>query len=87
MAGKLSRMFTGVKRYFANSYTDIEKNNCVKLVLGKHPSQKRYGVQAALEARMAEPEIQSAFTSFMELRVGIITWNLGGNPPPALDSF
>jgi hypothetical protein len=53
MAGKLSQMFTGVKRYFANSYTDVEKNNCIKLVLGRHPSQKRYGVQAALETKMA----------------------------------
>ncbi len=36
---------------------------------------------------MKEPEIQSTYTNFRELRVGMITWNLGGNPPPSLDSF
>jgi hypothetical protein len=37
-------MFTGVKRYFANTYSDVEKNNCIKLVLGKHYNQRLYGI-------------------------------------------
>ena len=57
MVGKFSQMFTGVKRYFANNYSDIEKNNCIKILLGKHYCQKPYGVQAALEAKMKEPDI------------------------------
>jgi len=57
MAGKLSQMFTGVKRYFANNYYDEEKNNCIKILLDKHLCQKSYGVQAALDVKMNEPYI------------------------------
>jgi len=31
---------------------------------------------------MADPELQNVFTTYKQLRVGMMTWNLGGNPPP-----
>jgi len=34
--GKLSKMFTGVKRYFATGGSDVIKNNSIKILLGKH---------------------------------------------------
>ncbi len=35
---------TGVKRYIANDFSDAEKNDSIKLILGRHVFQKPFGI-------------------------------------------
>jgi len=47
-------MFTGVQRYIANTFTDLAKNECIKILLGHHQSQRQYGVKAKMQKVMKE---------------------------------
>jgi len=47
-------MMTSMKRYFTAGGSDIIRNDCLKIMIGRHPCQKYYGVQASLFKAMKE---------------------------------
>lgn len=80
ITGKLGQMFTGIQRFVANNWTDHMKNDCIKILLNKHPLQKPYGIQNKLMKVMTS--LSQLYISTRELKVAVLTWNLAGNPPP-----
>jgi hypothetical protein len=52
IGGTLSKMFTGVKRYIVNTFTDMDKQESIKLFLKKHPSQTLYGIRESLNKEL-----------------------------------
>jgi maltoporin len=53
-AGRMQQAYTGVQRYIANTFSDNDKNECIKLLLGRHISQKPYGFHSMIQKRLEE---------------------------------
>ena len=45
LRGKLQQLKTGVQRFFANNFTDNDKNECIKILTQKHGCQQCFGLQ------------------------------------------
>jgi|688.fasta_scaffold1578447_1 hypothetical protein len=82
MAGRFQQMVTGVQRYIANTFSDNDKNNCIKILINRHISQRPYGVQQVLNSLMDDPETRSKFEAWKSVKIAVLTWNLAGKAPP-----
>jgi len=77
--GKLNQWAIGVQRFYHNNVDDNLKHLCIKILLGKHAQQTKYGIRAAVEQKMTQNE--QSYTTFTPIRVGMVTWNLAGQTP------
>lgn len=51
-ANKLSSMMTGVQRYIQKTFSDKEKQECIKIFLNRNALQHTYGFEKAIQARV-----------------------------------
>ena len=78
--GKLGQLMTGVQRYLVNTYSDPDKQQSINVLMGRHPEQVPYGIRHKLSECL-----RLRLTEYMDtrpIRVGCLTWNCAGNPPP-----
>ena len=78
--GIFGKLKTGVQRYFVSNFSDPEKQASIDIMMGQHPDQKLYGAR-----RMLHEFLKTQLQTYMEtrqIRIGVLTWNCAGNPPP-----
>ena len=82
--GKLEQWSIGVNRFYQSAMNDSDKHQCIQLLIGEHPRfQKPYGIRGILEKELIKRK--NVYIEQKNIKIGVLTWNCAGNPPPTSD--
>jgi hypothetical protein len=76
-----SIMVTGVQRYWQKTFSDSQKNETIRMILGINLVYPECGVQKTVCELLQSK--RASFVTTGKLRLGIFTWNLAGRMPPS----